>query len=183
MIPLVLTWLIINKFENRCSNIDMSWFYLFKLELLMSLKSIYILYASSFNSAVWWDAWKLMEIDVITTLSRVICGWQSNIWDLFWREDLQLHCIDSETLLCIKKLRNISHPSLDECSLTCRKGSYAYPQHRPVKDGTRCTNDPTTKDVCIQGKCKVRWFTLFCLVCFLFLPSYISFVLQFGPNF
>lgn len=23
-----------------------------------------------------------------------------------------------------------------------------------MKDGTRCTNDPTTKDVCIQGKCK-----------------------------
>ncbi|XP_020600997.1 A disintegrin and metalloproteinase with thrombospondin motifs 6-like [Orbicella faveolata] len=44
----------------------------------------------------------------------------------------------------------------DECLLTCRKGKFAYPQHRPVKDGTRCTNDPTIKDICIQGKCRVR---------------------------
>lgn len=60
------------------------------------------------------------------------------------------------TLLSVKILTNIARSFLAKCSLTCRKGRDAYPQGRDVKDGTRCVRDPTIRDVCIQGKCRVR---------------------------
>ncbi|XP_068687209.1 A disintegrin and metalloproteinase with thrombospondin motifs 6-like isoform X1 [Montipora foliosa] len=42
----------------------------------------------------------------------------------------------------------------DKCLLSCSKNGFWSPQGRNVKDGTRCTNDPTDRNVCISGICR-----------------------------
>ena len=52
----------------------------------------------------------------------------------------------------------MSRSFLKACSLYCRQGFIVYPKGT-VKDGTRCQyGQVTNNDICIGGKCVVRWY-------------------------